>query len=195
MMKSSNNPYAAPKVEYEAQPTNSQAYRDGNLVVVGKDTELPRRCWVCNAPAENRSHTKSILWISISAIESNIQLCSYLCDVHERRKRNAKLVLNVVCLVMILSPWLSSVLVQPIVTSRTTLRLIVWRFGFFAAVGIFVAIAARVWGGPSRPFIKRVCDGRLWLKYAGQPFIDSLPDYAIDSRTIGSQRDASEKSR
>ena len=66
MEQPSSNPYAAPSAEVPFNPASltGSFFRDGNLVVVSQNAELPARCVITNEPdPENRGRkTVTMAW-------------------------------------------------------------------------------------------------------------------------------------
>ena len=61
-----DNPYAAPKADVLVKDrhldSSSDAWRDGKMLVVRKEAELPDRCLKCAAPARGYRFSRSLSW-------------------------------------------------------------------------------------------------------------------------------------
>ena len=105
------NPYAPPKADvFEVAGTSCT--RDGKLVIVMAGSDLPRRCIVCNAPAQLPIKTKKVYWHSqwiyllflINALlyvvvgviaRKSFKVSAGLCERHTaQRKRRVLLLLG-----------------------------------------------------------------------------------------------------
>ncbi|NHZ65631.1 hypothetical protein [Massilia genomosp. 1] len=101
-----NNPYAAPKA-LSSPMVSSECYRDGNILVVPLNHDLPHRCIKCNAPAEMdkpRMFTwhpagwylffliNFLIYIVVAAlVQKKARLSIGLCEQHRARRRNYKI--------------------------------------------------------------------------------------------------------
>ncbi len=102
------NPYNAPQASLVPQTAPGRIWRQGDLLVVqkGSNLELPDRCVKCNAPAEGRRLRRKLYWhhpalfllvllnlilyaIVAMAVRKSADLRIGICERHLARRRQA----------------------------------------------------------------------------------------------------------
>jgi drug/metabolite transporter (DMT)-like permease len=106
------NPYAPPKDEVVLEPFHPQGsgvWRDGPLLVMTKDAQLPDRCLKCNLPAGGWRLKRKLSWhepawyflvllgligiiiyvIAASVVRQTATVMVPLCEEHRRRRKRA----------------------------------------------------------------------------------------------------------
>jgi hypothetical protein len=177
----SNNPYAPPEANLTPRVAAGQGcMRDGRILVVARDTDLPGRCVKCNEPALPSPKQRTLYWhtpwlfvlvpvavllylIIAVAIRKKAPLSVGLCARHDRTRQ--------------LGTWIGWL------GSLTGIGLMVWAAAvidplptIFGALVLLVGIVAGT--VLSRPLVPVKIDERwVRLKGAGSAFLDSLPPY------------------
>ncbi len=166
------NPYAAPSGAAEYQlPTDPGVgvWRDGKAIVVHVDAKFPPRCLKTNDPSE-LEHTQKITW-------------SYMFDWWQRR--------NYFSYALASYLWKRNRLIRQIGIILMVLGLLLFIGSFLLArvdadygtVAFFISLVSFVigWNTVTRwgNYLKFVKANKsyLWLKGAGRPFIESLPQW------------------
>lgn len=84
------NPYAAPEAEIapgKYAPEGGGAWRDGNLLVMSRDAELPDRCIKCNLPAHGYTLKRNLSWHAPWWFHcKTARVFIPLCERHRRRR-------------------------------------------------------------------------------------------------------------
>lgn len=161
------NPYASPQAE--EQPGDApawDAWSDGQLVVTPPRSELPMRCWVCNAPATRRRALRKTGWMSLEGIV-NISVEWHLCDAHHFRQRLLWVAAAVAVAVL-------AILGQALAGWMDFGPGIVM-LGYLMIGGAFAALswATRHWAG-RQATVAQASPHRVTLKGAGPAFLESL---------------------
>jgi hypothetical protein len=178
-MSSTFNPYAAPKANL--QPfSEGGCWRDGDVVVVTREGDLPPRCVKCNAPAGTPIKARTLYWhhpalyvIALFAlliylivaviVRKKAVLSPGLCPVHQRR-RTLGLLLG----------WLSPIAgVVLLIMGGSSDYCSVMVVGGLLIMGGLIAgvVLARIL------YPERIDDAFVRLKGAGPAFLDSLPPF------------------
>ena len=167
-------------------------WRDGNIVVAEKNSELPARCFKCNQPSA-KSYRKRKVWLTkwasiplllsfiflrllflvvlivAACLQKKGRITVHLCKTHQE-KRRCNLGLMVVCFVA--CPFLfafgaGSIEREPVIGS------ILLGVALLSFIGIFVfSILSKSLGKT-----KIIKDDLIHLKGAGEDYLDTLPTW------------------
>ena len=174
------NPYQPPQVNLANDYADDQDsyWRDGKVLVLKRDRQLPPRCVKCNADAKMPMLSKTLRWhhpgwyalilinIVIYAIIGSIaskraKIEFGLCEEHAARRRN-----------VIIASW---------VIFLGSIGLAIWTGknmddgGVPIAIliaGMFIALLTALIGAPTL-YAKRITDQEIRISGCGEPFLDS----------------------
>ncbi len=203
------NPYAAPLADlsYSRDPNEVGVWRDGSLLVMNKEAELPDRCLKCNEPANGWKLKKSLIWhnpmlyillispliyvIVAVIVQKKAKLRVPLCQAHRRSRRNLNLWALGLCF---LGPLLivgvlvvAQEFLQRLLSSHQNLFLS-WGLVLLAVVmfpaGLIVAVIA------SQVVLPERIDNRyVWLKKVSPDLLAELPIWSNVLPVTGPNRD------
>ena len=179
------NPYAPPEAEIGKRTPvlggKSDLWRDGNLLVILKGTDLPDRCLKCNAPAEGYRLKRTLSWhrpwwylmilvnlfvyiIVAMCVRWTAKIKAPFCPRHRARRRNA-----------ILIGWLGAL---------TGLGLIVFGASYpgyagAAAIGGLIFLLSLLLGVIFSQYLvpKRIDANYIWLRKISPEFLADLPEW------------------
>ncbi len=201
-MSDSFNPYAPPAANLEHRGQIGEVWRDGKLVAMHREGQLPPRCVACNSPALLRRNERTLYWTPPAWRGSVIAVLALLFTLSANGVVLAALAFWPVVLI--------AAVTNIVIRKKTSLSVGVCdrhrrlqaaltgsalasvaavaggMFYFvaenrpgllFALVILMFAIGiARSRSGPLAVRIARMSDDRLWLKGTGRAFRDSLPE-------------------
>ena len=165
-------PYASP------HGYTDSAWREGNVLIVRKDTVLPDRCFKCNAPAEGQPLKKRLAWhhpalfllivfpgLLIYAIVALIvqkkgTVYIGLCGAHRRRR---------VFLISIAWALVLGSIVLFVLSGQYELGVLALAGIIMFLAGLIMAVAIQL------TTAKRIDDHFVWLRGAGSAFLDNFP--------------------
>ncbi|MCO6456561.1 MAG: hypothetical protein J5I93_14785 [Pirellulaceae bacterium] len=186
----SDNPYAPPQVEkpFLGQPGASHAglWRDGRLLVMHRQAELPDRCVKSNEPAHGRRLKRNLSWHHPAvylALLANILIYAILATVLGKRA-TIQIGLTQQWIVRrrwrMLIAWLlvllcSGLFVAGIMLSDSLRENAVWPI-VLGGVGV---IAAAVYGVIACRLVhpKKMSDEYIWLQGVHPDFLAALPPW------------------
>lgn len=184
------NPYAAPsaKIGSKPVPPGFGLWREGDVLVMRKEAELPDRCVKCNAPADGYRLKRKLGWhhpafyliilvalllyvIVALCVRKTATVQVPLCEDHRSRRKRT-----------ILLGWLFSLGGLAAMIAGIALSSDPGATGGLAAAliptGFLVLIVALVWSiVASQPVVPLKIDQQfVWLKKVCPAFLDSLPE-------------------
>lgn len=198
------NPYAPPAAEVEHRGQIGEVWRDGKLVAMSPDGQLPPRCVACNSPALARRNERTLYWTPLAWRGSVFALLALLFALSANGVVLAALAFWPVVLIAAVA---NIVIRKKVALSigvcdrhrRIQTAMTGSALASIAAVagGIFYFVAenrasvlfalvilmfalgiARSRSGALAVRIARMDADRLWLKGTGKAFRDSLPESA-----------------
>ena len=155
-------------------------WRKKREVVIGKDTPFPERCVCCNAATNGFKLKRDLSWhppgwfvllispliyiIVAMIVQKKAVVHIGLCDTHRAARKRAILIAS-------LSALLGVIL---LVTSAFVEN------GFLALIGLILFIGGGIYGLMKAPIISatRIKNDIVSFKGAGQPFLDTLPEWS-----------------
>lgn len=176
MTEDKNNPYASPLAEEELPAFSHETYRDANRVVTGQCSVLPKRCWLCGKQGLHKRELSATGWISTSGM-GNVAVHCWVCDAH-RNSLNLRVMYRLVAYTIIPAIGIAvGIAIGAAFRSPTPFFLCLL---LTLVACVYASIRIDVWAGRP-PEISRIKSGAVWLRGAGQPFLDSLPDRPVES--------------
>jgi hypothetical protein len=182
------NPYAAPQTESPLLATlagdeTEAVWREGRSIVIPRGASLPARCWRCNSSAVAAEVKCQLAWfppiylvllllgvvpllILLLFVQRKATICVYLCERHARRRKTAILVAWLVAAV-----GLTAIIAGGVLGLGPLIRFLIWGGVVLLAAGLIGALAA---SGLATP--RRIDKEAAWVRGAGSPFLNSLPD-------------------
>ena len=180
-----------------------KAWREANFVVTPLVSELPKRCVQCNRPVEGKTKLLQHSWspsVAIGGVVFGAAAVVYFLGVVISGRRDGGFAVEFFVLAAILNgvvSWIYSrrirvgiCLCQEHGKRRSDLG-VVMVIGFVTAliaiflgwaglvIGIVLAVVSAVVGFIRGHLLmpRKVSGGHVWLKGAGKPFLDSLPEW------------------
>jgi len=167
-------PYAGPAVFQDGT-----IWRDGKILVTTRRAVLPARCVKCNVPVDGPPMNRTMRWhhpailvlllvnillylvIALIAQKTGYIQVS-LCAEHRKRRRYH-----------ILGAWIMAG------TGIAALVLALQQNLYLILAGILLLIGAAIWGiiGAAILKPKRIDENFMWLRGAGEPFLQTLPEW------------------
>ncbi len=172
------NPYQPPKSSLLTDDAGGlELQRHKNYVILEPESDWPSRCIKCNAATDYKKKTKLVYvnpWVYLSIL-INILLAAILvlvfqkrfslelplCAIHRvRRKR------------FLTIQWIGFVLfVMLLFVGFATESPAVFTIAGVVLLGVIIlSLVSRL------AYIAKLKDGKLWVRGAGAPFLDSLPE-------------------
>jgi len=179
------NPYASPEAEDELVAVEFETYRQGDLVVAQPHSALPARCTVCNQPASNERVLTAHGWISTSGL-TNVSVRWFVCNKHHGRLAGAKAARILTIVLCIVAAWVVAVQLGSILPAD------MWNLIPFATLAIasfagrYIFSRLHAWAGQPLA-IHTAKPGEVHLRGAGEPFLQSLSDYRVETQTYESK--------
>jgi hypothetical protein len=174
------NPYAPPKAEIILEPYEGGVWRDGALLIMTKDAELPDHCLKCNLPTGGWKLKRKLSWhppywyflillhiliyvVAALIVRQTATVMIPLCEDHRRRRRRA-----------IAVGWFLGV------TGVLVLGAGLSTPGYEAAgilVGLIMLLVGLIYGiVGSQVAVPRKIDQRyIWIKKVHPAFLEDLP--------------------
>jgi hypothetical protein len=173
------NPYQAPQVNLANDYADNQDsyWRDGKMLVLKRDGQLPARCIKCNADAQMPMRRKTLTWhhpgwyalllvniiiyaIVGSIVRKRVKLEFGLCNEHSVKRRNAIIAAWAIFLV---SAGIAFVVGQQVEDPG-------WAFAI-AIAGFLVALIIAMIGARSL-HAKKITDQEIRIAGCGEPFLE-----------------------
>jgi hypothetical protein len=178
------NPYAPTRASLEhaqkvADPTAAGVWRQGKILVVLREHDLPGRCIRCNEPAEPPTRVRKVYWhhptiyllillnIIIYVIVGLIArrtatVAPGLCRDHKKRRRT-----------LLAAGWIA------VLAGISAVFVGMGYNSGLLVAGVLVAFAGVLTGlfGARLLYAKRIDKTHLYLKGCGGEFLDSLPEF------------------
>lgn len=176
------NPYAAPEAEIvltgQGLRTGEGPWREGNLLVLEKGTELPDRCLKCNAPAGGYRLRRNLSWhppwvyilglspiiyiIVALLIRKTAKVGGGLCEAHRKTRRR-----------VILTAWVLILAGLGLAVFAGNRNL----HGGVMAFGLIGALVVLIWAVLSTRVLDpaRITKQAVWLKGVCPAFLDEQP--------------------
>jgi hypothetical protein len=196
------NPYAPPAANVEHHGQVGEVWRDGKLVAMHREGQLPPRCVACNAPALARRYERTLYWTPFSWRGSVIAVLALLFALSASGVVLAALAFWPVVLIaavtnivirkrvpLSMGVCLRHRRVQTAFTASALAGVAAVAGGMFYFIadnraGILFALVilmfalgiARSRSGALAVRIARMSEERLWLKGTGAAFRASLPE-------------------
>jgi hypothetical protein len=178
------NPYEAPKSDVAPRAPFLEAgdglWRDGPLLVMRKDAELPDRCVKCNTPAEGRRLRRNLSWhpgawyllvlvslpiyvIVALIVRKTARIEVGLCADHRARRRRA-----------IAVGWALSLAGFGMIIYGASVNR-----GDVALIGVVPLLAGLIFGliGSQTVVASRIDKNLVWLKKVHPSFLAELRDW------------------
>lgn len=182
------NPYQAPKTKSSLAPLPPGAglWREGNLLVMRKDAELPDRCVRCNAPADGYRLKRNLSWhhpafylivlfnlliyvIVALIVRKTAKIYVGLCEEHRRKRTRT-----------ILTAWFFSLLGIALIVAAIAYSgpQASPSLGILALVGLLMWLGFMIWGAATAPPVApvKIDHQFVWLKKVSPLFLDTLPE-------------------
>jgi hypothetical protein len=173
------NPYQAPQVNLANDYADDQDsyWRDGKVLVLKRDRQLPPRCIKCNADAQMPMRSKRLAWhhpgwyalillnivlyaIVGSIVSKRVKIEFGLCDEHSAKRRN-----------LIIAAW--AIFLGSAGTAFVVGQKMDNPGAAFAIVllGFLIAVIAGLVGARSL-YAKRITDQEIRIGGCGEPFLE-----------------------
>jgi hypothetical protein len=191
------NPYAAPVTDLSTprSPDEVGVWRDGDLLIMSKDGELPDRCLKCNAPAEGWRLRRNLSWhpqgyyliilfnliiyvIVALIVRKTAKVQVPLCPEHRRRRRRFIALAWLGCLlgpaVIVVGAIAGDSLrgsVSSDVADSVTVGVILAGLGLFIA-GLVLAVIVS-----NTVSIAKIDKRYVWMKKVSPALLAGLPDW------------------
>jgi len=169
-------------LEGAALPPSAGVWRSNKDIIAAKGASFPNRCVKCNAPVEGFRLKRNLYWyppwvillillslligaIVAMLVRKNAKIEIGLCEAH-RSKRVRNMILGTILTVLGISLIIVAVAFE--------------KGGPLVLFSIIALIAGIVFCVQATPITaKKIDDNYVWIKGAGRPFLDSLPQWHL----------------
>jgi hypothetical protein len=182
------NPYAAPVTDLSTPRAAGEVWRDGVLLVMSKDSELPDRCLKCNEAADGWRIKRKLSWhppayyflillhiliyvIVALIVRNTATVFVPLCPQHRRRRRRFIALAWVLCLGGIAS------LVGGITGASSSLPNAVPPFLYLGGLVTFIAGLVFAILASQVAVPKKIDKQFVWLKRVSPELLAGLPSW------------------